>query len=254
MSATPTENQVKIAFLTSNLMFARELLATLKKQEEIEEHKERFKIFPASDKIRFLEICSNQKFDLYIVDEELVGGDLGGLLGPVDNVLKLKEFGARPPVILVCPNEKTPRDLRQILSHGINEVVIRPFDMPLLLQAIDRCLPNKRILEEPQLFKMSASDEVAIASPMEFETISETEISVLGNRQFSRGEIVSLFSKPFDDENGSLKEVIAVCSSSQLAPTGRKYRTTFVLQGITPALSRNIRKWIQSTSAKQNSI
>lgn len=157
-----------------------------------------------------------------------------------------------PPCIYITGAPRSATELRTIIGYGFKEIVVRPLDFPILLQAVHRCLPLKSILSEPQLFKMSASDSVNVAIPMMFEALSETEITIIGDRQLVVGQILGLYAEPFSDS--PVGEVVAVCGASYLvAPGSGKFRTTLYLQGITPALSRSIRKWIQATSAKRKS-
>jgi DNA-binding NarL/FixJ family response regulator len=251
MSAEMTglNNEIKIAFLTRDLVFVRELLAALKRTEDTLALKERFKIFPVSDSLRFVELCTKHSFDLLLVEEEFVTGDPVEWLKKTEKAIALHSFGKRPPTLLVSATEKNPDQIRLALTAGFSEVMIRPMDVPVLLQAMHRLLPTKTLIKEQQLFKMSASDTVNVAQPMTFESISETEMIAIGSRQFASGEILSLYAPPFDDTQK--REVIALCGISVATDSSDKlFRTTFYLQGITPSLSKSIRKWIQSTSAK----
>jgi CheY-like chemotaxis protein len=245
-------DEIKIAFLTSNLNCAREILNIIKKQESSPSKQDRFKLHPATDSVKLIELCTNHKFDIILIEEDFVDCLGSEWLARIDRAVALKGNGPRPPVILFSPAERSPGQLKTRLQEGFNDVMIKPLDMPILLQTIDRRIPDKNVLSEAPLFKLQTTDIVNVAVTMTFEAISESEITIVGDRQYGPGDIVGLYAGPFDE--ASSKEIVAVCSSSVLiAAGGNKYRSTFNLQGITHTLSRNIRKWIQSTCAKQRS-
>lgn len=244
-------NETKIGYLTSSISAARDLLSSLNSGKAPLENTP-IQVYPALDTLRLMEHISRHNFSLLIVEEELMNALPKDWLSKLERTIKNKDQSAElPPILLILKENKNANDLRLLLSIGFAGIVTRQLDNSILLQKIDKLIPEAKILSENQFYKMQTENPVRVAICQVFESISETEATLLSNKLYLPGEVVSLFGEPFDNATEN-QEVVAVCTVCET--TGNSlypYRVIFHLQGITPAVAQSIRKWIKDESARQ---
>lgn len=244
------ELKVKIVILCHLVQVAKDLSLSLKGLSKGDS--DRFKVIPCTSTIQLLKIASEQKdIDLIIADESLVNDSFDSWVKRTLSALRMNQEAVNlPPLMLMLEVEKNPKYIREALGAGFSEVGVKPYDMSLMLEKINRLLPDKQILRENQVYAMPCMEDVNVAETMLLESCSESEAVLLTNRDFSVGEITSFYSCPFLETE---KEIVAVCTGSLLIDHPKfPYRVTFRLQGLTPELTTRIRKWIKSSSLNKN--
>lgn len=239
--------EVCVVYLSNKTQVARELLVSLQIQESDPKMKARFKVFPVTSRARLVETLQKYKLDIAIIEEEFVDDEPASWLAAMNTAVLRGGFD-KVPFVFVSSKDRKPAEVREVLSKGFKEMLVKPVDMAILLQTINRLVPSKNILRTPALYNMPTSVTISVGLPLVLETLSETEVSITSDTPYYPGDVVSLYAEAFS-ESGQ-HEVVGTCIHS-CRPLGQeRYKNLFSLQGVTPALSRSIRRWINLTCAK----
>ncbi|HJP15182.1 MAG TPA: response regulator [Nitrospinota bacterium] len=84
-----------------------------------------------------LELIRGEKFDLVIVDYSMTG------MGAMEILQNLTDNGDEIPQIMILSAKSTPDSIRECVEAGARDYVVKPFNLPVLIERIEVLLHKK---------------------------------------------------------------------------------------------------------------
>ncbi len=84
-----------------------------------------------------LELIRGEKFDLVIVDYSMTG------MGAMEILQNLTDNGDEIPQIMILSAKSTPDSIRECAEAGARDYVVKPFNLPVLIERIEVLLHKK---------------------------------------------------------------------------------------------------------------
>lgn len=96
-------------------------------------------VSPAESGEKTLDLIRTENFDLAIIDYTMP--DMGAL----DIIQSLTESGDEIPQIIILSAKSTVDTIRECLEAGANDFVVKPFNLPVLIERIEILLKKAGI-------------------------------------------------------------------------------------------------------------
>lgn len=133
-----------------------------------------------------LEACEKYNIDAALVDIQMPHMDGFSFLGRIGRSSEKKKF----PIIMMTANRADQKSIKEAISLGASDFIVKPIDIQILSSKLDGLLKNRIQWNEWTIVNSGLPPVAMVALPIEVQTISEMGLRFFSDRPVEVGGMI----------------------------------------------------------------
>lgn len=133
-----------------------------------------------------LEACEKYNIDAALVDIQMPHMDGFSFLERIGHSNEKKKF----PIIMMTANRADQKSIKEAISLGANDFIVKPIDIQILSSKLDGLLKNRTEWNEWTIANSGLQTIATVSLPIEVQTISEMGLRFFSDRPVQVGTMI----------------------------------------------------------------